>query len=155
MSWYLNTFIKVFYNHFFFFFSENRSVMSDSLQPYGLWHGLQPARFLYPWNSPGKNTGVGCRAVLQGIFLTQGSNLHLLYLLHWQVCSLALVQHGKPLNEIYLTSKQYVWLTLSLNSYTIYFSSLILGKLCKHHFIHLENSYYVIQGFIIRINVLM
>ena len=29
-----------------------------------------------------KNTGVGCRALLQGIFLTQGSNLHLLQLLH-------------------------------------------------------------------------
>ena len=26
---------------------------------------------------PGKNTGVGCHALLQGIFLTQGSNLHL------------------------------------------------------------------------------
>ena len=30
-------------------------------------------------NSPGKNTGVGCHALLQGIFLTQGSNLHLLH----------------------------------------------------------------------------
>ena len=29
--------------------------------------------------SPGKNTGVGCHAFLQGNFLTQGSNLHLLY----------------------------------------------------------------------------
>ena len=29
------------------------------------------------WDSPGKNTGVGCYALLQGIFLTQGSNLHL------------------------------------------------------------------------------
>ena len=27
-----------------------------------------------PWNSPGKNTGVACHALLQGIFLTQGSN---------------------------------------------------------------------------------
>ena len=27
-----------------------------------------------PWNSPGKNTGVGCHALFQGIFLTQGSN---------------------------------------------------------------------------------
>ena len=36
---------------------------------------------LCPWDSPGKNTGVGCRALLQGIFLTQGSNLHLLCLL--------------------------------------------------------------------------
>ena len=36
-------------------------------------------------DSPGKNTGVGCHALLQGIILTQGSNLHLLRLLHWQV----------------------------------------------------------------------
>ena len=39
-------------------------------------------------DSPGKNTGVGCHALLQGIFPTQGSNLHLLCLLHWQVGSL-------------------------------------------------------------------
>ena len=32
------------------------SVLSDSLRPYG----LQPARFLCSWNSPGKNTEVGC-----------------------------------------------------------------------------------------------
>ena len=37
-------------------------------------HGLQPARFLCPWDSPGKNTGVGSHSLLQGIFLTQGSN---------------------------------------------------------------------------------
>ena len=36
---------------------------------------------------PGKNTGVGCHALLQGIFPTQGSNLRLLHLLHWQVGS--------------------------------------------------------------------
>ena len=30
---------------------------------------------LCPWNSPGKNTGVGCHFLLQGIFLSQGSNL--------------------------------------------------------------------------------
>ena len=34
---------------------------------------------LCPWNSPGKNTGVGCHFLLQGIFLTQGSNPHLLH----------------------------------------------------------------------------
>ena len=34
-----------------------------------------PARLLCPWDSPGKNTGVGCHFLLQGIFLTQGSNL--------------------------------------------------------------------------------
>ena len=42
--------------------------------PYGLWL----IRLLYPWDSPGKNTGVGCHFLLQGIFLTQGSKLSLL-----------------------------------------------------------------------------
>ena len=49
-----------------------------------------------PWDSPGKNTGVGCPALLQGIFLTQGPNPHLLHLLHWQVSSLPLAPPGKP-----------------------------------------------------------
>ena len=31
-------------------------------------------RLLGPWDFPGKNTGVGCHFLLQGIFLTQGSN---------------------------------------------------------------------------------
>ena len=40
-----------------------------------LWlHGLYPARLFCPWDFPNKNTGVGCRFLLQGIFLTQGSN---------------------------------------------------------------------------------
>ena len=43
----------------------SRSVASDSLRPRGL---------LRPWDSPGKNTGVGCQFLLQGIFPTQGSN---------------------------------------------------------------------------------
>ena len=43
-----------------------------------------------PWNYPGKNIGVGCHFLLQGIFLTQGSNLHILRLLHLHVDSLPL-----------------------------------------------------------------
>ena len=43
------------------------SVMSNSL-----WsHGLQPVRFLCPWDFPGKNAGVGSHFLLQGIFPTQ------------------------------------------------------------------------------------
>ena len=53
----------------------SRSVMIDSLRPHGLW----PTRILCPWDSPGKNTGVGCHALLQRIFLTPGSNLGLLH----------------------------------------------------------------------------
>ena len=45
-------------------------------------HRHQSARLLCPWDSLGKNTGVGCYFLLQGIFLTQGSNLHLLL---WQI----------------------------------------------------------------------
>ena len=41
----------------------------------------QPTRLPRPWDSPGKNTGVGCHFLLQGIFLTQGSNPGLL---HWR-----------------------------------------------------------------------
>ena len=38
-------------------------------------------------DSPGKDTGVDCHALLQGIFLTQGLKLCLLCLLHWQAGS--------------------------------------------------------------------
>ena len=38
-----------------------------------------PARLLCQWDFPGKNTGVGCRSLLQGIFPTQGSNLDFLH----------------------------------------------------------------------------
>ena len=62
------------------------SVMFNSVQPYG----LQAARLLCPWDSLGKSTRVGCHALLQGIFLTQGSNLSLLCLWHWQVGSFPL-----------------------------------------------------------------
>ena len=54
-------------------------------------HGLQPTRILCPWNFPGKNTRVGCHFLLQGIFLTQGSNPHVL---HQQVDSLPLSHLG-------------------------------------------------------------
>ena len=51
------------------------SVVSNSVQPYG----LQPSRLLCPWDSPGKNTGMGFHALLQGIFPTQGLNPGLLH----------------------------------------------------------------------------
>ena len=47
-----------------------RSVVSNSLRP----RGLKPSRLLGPWDSPGKNTGVGCHALLQGIFPNQVLN---------------------------------------------------------------------------------
>ena len=53
--------------------------------------GLQPARLLCPWDSSGKNTGVGCHAL---IFLTQGSNLGLL---HFRWILYHLRHQGSPL----------------------------------------------------------
>ena len=70
-------------------------------QNYPLWtllqpHGLKPIRLLCPWDFPGKNTGVSCHTILQGIFLTQGLYPHNLCLLHcrqilylcatWEAC---------------------------------------------------------------------
>ena len=37
------------------------SVVSNSVRP----HRQQPTRLRHPWNSPGKNTGVGCHFLLQ------------------------------------------------------------------------------------------
>ena len=57
-----------------------------------LWTpGLQPSRLPCPWSFPGNNTGLGCHFPLQGLFLTQGSNPHLL---HWQVGSLQTSHQG-------------------------------------------------------------
>ena len=43
--------------------SKSGSVVSDSLQPHGLYS---------PWNSPGQNTGMGSLSLLQGIFPNPG-----------------------------------------------------------------------------------
>ena len=51
-------------------------VVPDSL---GLYE-LLPAKLLCSWDAPGKNTGVGCHDLLQGIFSTRGLNLGLLCL---------------------------------------------------------------------------
>ena len=46
-------------------------VVSDSLQP----HRLQPTRLqpLHPWDSPGKNTGVGCHFLFQHLIIVHSN----------------------------------------------------------------------------------
>ena len=61
----------------------SHSVVFDAVR----LHGLYPAWLISPRTPPGKNTGVGSHALLQGIFQTQGSNPCLLCLVHWQVGS--------------------------------------------------------------------
>ena len=64
------------------------SVVSDSFRGF--------ARLLYPWNSPGKNTGVGCQCPPPGDLPTQVWNPHVLYLLALLGSSLSLAPPGKP-----------------------------------------------------------
>ena len=73
-------------------FSESVSclVVSNSATPRTV------AQLLCPWNSPGKNTGVGSHSLLQGIFLTQGLNPGLLCLLHCRWIVYHLSHWGSP-----------------------------------------------------------
>ena len=57
----------------------------------------------FPWNFPGKNTGVACHFLLWGIFPTQEFNTHLL---HWQADSLPLSHQGSPSTLNRLTVKK-------------------------------------------------
>ena len=92
----------------------------------------------YPWNFPGKNTGVSCWALLQELFLTQGWKPWLLGLLHWLAGSLPLVVPGK-LCTIYMyinrvsswLHNQMAWLNLD-PSFTISYSVTLIGHfLCN------------------------
>ena len=69
------------------------------LQP----HGLYPFRFFCSWDFPGKNIGVGCYFLPQGIFLSQGSNL---CCLHWQAHSLPMSYQESP--QISLTRNKII-----------------------------------------------
>ena len=74
-------------------FSMLSPINPDSFRSYR----LQPSRPPCLWDSPGKNTGVVCHFLLQGIFPTQESNQWFLCLLHWQAGSLPVLPLGKPL----------------------------------------------------------
>ena len=53
-------------------------VFSPFIRVQSLWlHGLLPTRLICPWDSPGKNTAMGCHTLLQGIFPTPRLNLWL------------------------------------------------------------------------------
>ena len=82
-------------------------------------HGLEPTRLLCPWNFPSKNTGVGCHFLLQGIFLTQGSNPCLLLFLCWQADSLPLPFLGSPCCSMQMTD---FWTEYGCKNYTPIFT---------------------------------
>ena len=98
------------------------SVTSNSLQP----TGLQTAWLLCPWNFPGNNTGMGQYFLLQGISLTQGLNLQLLYLLHWQGAFFTTVPPEKPFSSL---GNHADYLTVKINSHYE-----ICGRIFVHSF---------------------
>ena len=74
--------------------NESSSVVSGSLQPHGLYG---------PWDSPGKNTGVGRLSLLQGIFPAQGLNQSRL---HYKQILLHLLSHqGNPSTNLLVKNK--------------------------------------------------
>ena len=62
---------------------QARTLESETESCLVVFNSLQPNGLDSPWNSPGQNNGVGSHFLLQGIFLTQGSNLGLLHC--WQI----------------------------------------------------------------------
>ena len=74
-------------------------------------------RLLCPWDFPGKDIGMGCHFLLQGIFLTQGSNL---CLLHWQADSLPLSHLGRSNEVDRLSSKKTEFHILHILANTCY-----------------------------------
>ena len=67
------------------------SIVSESLRPLG----LQPTRLLCPCDFSGKNTGLSSRFLLQCSFLIQGSNWHILRLLHCRQLLYPLIHLGR------------------------------------------------------------
>ena len=89
-------------------------MLSHSVMPYSATQWTVDCQGPLSMDSPGKNTGVGCHTLLQEIFLTQGSKLHFLLLLHWQADSLPLVPPGKPI--LYrVVGMNHILLIISLN----------------------------------------
>ena len=70
--------------------------MFDSLWPHGLW---PPPRLFCPWDSPGKNTAVGCHTLFQGIFPTQGSKPGLPHCRQILCCLSHLIFHSVWISE--------------------------------------------------------
>ena len=92
----------------------------------------KPNRLLCPWDFPGKNIGVGCHFFLQGIFLTQGRNLHLL---HLQAGFLPLSHQQNPINK-------YIDVVLGVKMWLVWFNN--AWTCCASKWIHVFNKFWKI-----------
>ena len=123
------------------------SAASDSVRP----NGLSPAKPFCPWDSPGRNTGVSCCALLQGIFPTRGSNLGL-------SCLLCLY-HQCHLGSLLLYSVScwisllfglicYFWLCFYYSILSnLWLSPWVLSKILSWIHLYSVNTVYSLYGF--------
>ena len=126
--------------------SVSRSVVSDSLQS----HGLYSARFLCSRDSPGKNTGMRCHSLLQGIFLTQGLNLGILHCRQILYC---LSHQGSPITWLinaisyycfsphHLIHWSYLWshfLKISLVGGKLLYSVVLVSPVQQHELVKIR-----------------
>ena len=110
-------------------------------------HGLLARQAPLSMGFPGKNTGVGCHFLFQGVFPTQGSNL---CLLRWQTDSLSLSHQGSPVCTHTINTIQYVKIMcVYVSSYQ---STLVQFALCRIFniklSIHSENKAYMPLSFL-------
>ena len=88
---------------------------------------LSYSRVLCPWDSPGKNARVGCNAVLQGIFPTQGWNPCLFCIGKWVLC------HERHLGSPWYTRLCYIYYTILCYTTTILYYIILLEKEMAAH----------------------
>ena len=112
-----------------------------------LCYPMEPTSTLCPWGFPCKNTWVGCHFLLEEIFLTQGSNSHLLHLLHAKRDSLPLSHQGSPYSSYYpVNGSEYlsnngIFCLQKFKGPTRHFTYLIVGGVkCNHLSFTLEGT---------------
>ena len=115
-----------------------------------------------PWNFPCKNTGMGCHALLQGIFLTQGSNP---CLLGWQVDSLSLSHLGSPCVCVCVCVHVCIWafshilaiadnVAINMRSHVFFFELVFLYSSDKYSEVEVLHQMVVVSLIFLRISIL-
>ena len=112
---------------------------------------LQPHGFICPWDSPGKNTGVGCHFLLQGILPVQVLNPCLLCLLLWQADSLPLSHLGSLIPSTGTLILRYMSVCVFISLPKVF--CLILQISMNHHAVWKKATLSISQKFRVAIKI--
>ena len=97
--------------------------MSDSVRP----HRLKPTRLPYPWDSPGKNTGVGCHFLLQGTKVKSESEVA-------QLCPTL----ATPWTAAYQAPPSMEWVAIAFSEFISYSYSILKNSPSFNHLVTLK-----------------